>query len=76
MSPERHRAVGKVVEAEDGGCAPERSTHGTGRAGWSVETVLPDPLPIKSAELDVLERYFNDLIDIAFSYKRAHGNDE
>jgi hypothetical protein len=50
---------------------PERSAHGTGRAGWSVETDLPHPLPVKSAEIEVLERYFNDLIDAALSSKRS-----
>lgn len=76
MSSERCRVIRRAGKKEGSGCVPERSTHGTGRVCWSVETVLPHPLPVKSAELDVLERYFNDLIDIALNYKRYHGYDK
>lgn len=71
MSSERGRAIRRASKTEDGGSVPERSAHGTGRAGWSVETDLPHPLPVKSTEIEVLERYFNDLIDAAFNSKRS-----
>lgn len=71
MSSERGRTIRRAGTTEGGCSVPERSAHGTGRADWSVETDLPHPLPVKSAEIEVLERYFNDLIDAALSSKRS-----
>jgi hypothetical protein len=31
-----------------------------------VENELPDPIPVSKAELDVVERYFSDLLDAVF----------
>lgn len=74
MSSEPDRAIRGAGKTKEGGSGSKRSSHGSGRAGWSVEIALPHPLPVKSAELDVLERYFNDLIDVAFKSKRQYEN--
>lgn len=36
---------------------------------WTVENELPDPIPISKAELDTIERYFGDLLDVVFDPK-------
>lgn len=33
---------------------------------WTVENELPDPMPVVKAELDVIERYFGELLDAVF----------
>jgi hypothetical protein len=33
---------------------------------WTVESALPDPIPVTKAELDAIERYFGDLLDAVF----------
>lgn len=33
---------------------------------WTVENELPDPLPVSTAELDAIERYFSDVLDAVF----------
>lgn len=36
---------------------------------WTVESDLPDPLPVGKAELDAIERYFGNLLDAVFESK-------
>lgn len=36
---------------------------------WTVENELPDPLPVSTAELDAIERYFGDVLDSVFETK-------
>ncbi|MEW6397465.1 MAG: hypothetical protein AB1582_23355 [Pseudomonadota bacterium] len=36
---------------------------------WTVENELPDPIPISTAELDAIERYFGDVLDDVFGSK-------
>jgi hypothetical protein len=33
---------------------------------WTVDNEFPDPLPVTKAELDVIERYFGELLDAVF----------
>lgn len=33
---------------------------------WTVENELPDPISVSKAEVDVIERYFSDLLDAVF----------
>jgi hypothetical protein len=33
---------------------------------WTVENELPDPIPVSTAELDAIERYFGGLFDAVF----------
>jgi len=36
---------------------------------WTVENELPDPIPVCTAELDAIERYFGDVLDAVFDPK-------
>lgn len=36
---------------------------------WTVENELPDPIPVSSAELDAIERYFGGVLDAVFDSK-------
>lgn len=36
---------------------------------WTVENELPDPLPLSTAELDAIERYFGGMLDAVFDTK-------
>ncbi len=36
---------------------------------WTVESELPDPIPISTAELDTIELYFDDLLNAVFEPK-------
>lgn len=36
---------------------------------WTVENELPDPLPVSTAELDAIERYFGGALDAVFDPK-------
>jgi hypothetical protein len=36
---------------------------------WTVENELPDPIPVSTAELDAIERYFGDVLDAVFDPK-------
>ncbi|GAA3846323.1 hypothetical protein GCM10022626_14110 [[Pseudomonas] carboxydohydrogena] len=33
---------------------------------WTVENELPDPLPVSTAELDAIERYFGGVLNAIF----------
>jgi len=37
---------------------------------WTVINELPDPLPVSTAELDAIERYFSGVLDEALGLKR------
>ncbi len=37
---------------------------------WTVINELPDPLPVSTAELDAIERYFSDVLDEVLGLKR------
>jgi hypothetical protein len=34
---------------------------------WTVLNELPDRIPVGKDELDAIDRYFNDVLDLAFS---------
>jgi len=36
---------------------------------WTVENELPDPIPVSTAELDAIERYFGGVLDAVFDSK-------
>jgi hypothetical protein len=36
---------------------------------WTVESELPDPIPILKAELDTIELYFGDMLNAVFEPK-------
>lgn len=36
---------------------------------WTVENELPDPIPVSTAELDAIERYFGGVLDAVFASK-------
>jgi hypothetical protein len=36
---------------------------------WTVDNELPDPIPVSTAELDAVERYFGDVLDAVFDSK-------
>ena len=38
---------------------------------WTVINELPDPLPVSTAELDAIERYFSDVLDEVLGLKRS-----
>lgn len=38
---------------------------------WTIENELPDPIPVSTAELDAIERYFGELLDAVFE-TRSH----
>jgi hypothetical protein len=37
---------------------------------WTVINELPDPLPVSTAELDAIERYFSDVLDEVLGLQR------
>lgn len=37
---------------------------------WTVINELPDPLPVATAELNAIERYFSDVLDELLGPKR------
>ncbi|MBR0866796.1 hypothetical protein JQ614_35705 [Bradyrhizobium diazoefficiens] len=38
---------------------------------WTVVNELPDPLPVTTAEIEALERYFGDVLDEVFDPSHA-----
>lgn len=38
---------------------------------WTVVSELPDPLPVTTAEIEALERYFGDVLDDVFNPSHA-----
>ena len=36
---------------------------------WTIENELPDPIPVATAELNAIERYFGDVLDAVFDTK-------
>jgi hypothetical protein len=36
---------------------------------WTVENELPDPIPVSTAELDAIERYFGGVLDVVLDAK-------
>jgi hypothetical protein len=41
---------------------------------WTVENELPDPLPVSTAELDAIERYFGQIVDAVFAERPRSGS--
>jgi hypothetical protein len=37
---------------------------------WTVINELPDPLPVSTAEMDAIERYFSDVLDEVLGLQR------
>ena len=37
---------------------------------WTVINELPDPLPVSTAELDAIERYFSDVLDEVLGFRK------
>jgi hypothetical protein len=48
-----------------------RKKHSSGPEFWKIENELPDPIPISTAELDSIERYFGSVLDAVFD-SRPH----
>ncbi len=38
---------------------------------WTVVNELPDPLPVTTAEVEALERYFGEILDEVFNPSHA-----
>lgn len=49
---------------------PPSKLRPTDREFWTVINELPDPLPVSTAELDAIERYFSDVLDEVLGLKR------